>query len=368
MDELIKRLRAGAVEDPMRAAGGLLIGLGFVLVAIRSSSAFDGDGIGSFGVAVLLGIPAAFLYGIGVLGSLSRPEGERAGSWSTVFAVLGAGLIPAALLFLVDAIDSTPDVAAVTFVIFSLAAAAAVFAWARAGIRYQLLLGGFFGLIAWLALADKVFGLDDDADLVRILLIAYGVALVVFAFRRGQAREGSSHSLLNPTSEGGELITVAGIAALITVVIGLTGELVGLLVPFGSPDVPGQGLGWDLFGLLSGVGLLVYAATTGLRGAGYVGAVILVLFAYSVGLDLDGDPPEGKILGWPLVVLLGGAALFAYTLLRPDSGLRLPGRGGGGGSGGSAPGAGSEQTTSASTSPAGSGQAPPAEQGGPPPA
>ncbi len=43
----------------------------------------------------------------------------------------------------------------------------------------------------------------------------------------------------------------------------------------------------------------------------YVGAFGILFFVLVVGLDLDDSSPAGKLLGWPLIVLILGAAAFA---------------------------------------------------------
>jgi len=51
-----------------------------------------------------------------------------------------------------------------------------------------------------------------------------------------------------------------------------------------------------------------------------VGAVGLTIFVVIVGLDLDDSSPAGKILGWPLVLLILAAAALAASVLLPRRG------------------------------------------------
>jgi hypothetical protein len=53
-----------------------------------------------------------------------------------------------------------------------------------------------------------------------------------------------------------------------------------------------------------------------LRGPVYVGSAGILIFVISVGLDLDDDSPAGKVIGWPLILLLAAAALIAASALR----------------------------------------------------
>lgn len=316
MAELVERLRTGAENDPWRAAAGLLIGIGFVLVAIRASFSVDGDGIGSFTVFLIIGAASAILLAAGYFGALGVDLGVRASrlSWPSIYLVAGVLLLPIALTALIDSIDSTPDGALVTFLIFGTSAAVAIFTWARIRVPYQLLVGGVFALLAALALFEKVVGLIDHPTIYRLLTLAFALSLVAASQRIGgvpgsERRSGSGH-------EASELLSVAGLTVVAVTAIGLVGSLISLAIPFGGffIDVPSQSVIWDLLALLAGIALIIYASFSGIRGPGYVGALLLLIFAYSVGLDLDDDTPEGTVFGWPILVLLIGAGLFAYTL------------------------------------------------------
>ncbi|MGI8726323.1 MAG: hypothetical protein ACR2K6_01395, partial [Solirubrobacterales bacterium] len=314
MDELVERLRTRAEQDPIRAVAGLLVGLGFLLVAIRAGTDFDGEAVSSFVQFLLVGTASTLLLVTGLAGALGRREDEPR-SWPSIYLVAGVLLLPLALALFVDAIDETPDGTLVTLFIFGISAAVAFWLRFSTGVRYQMLIGAIFALIAWLALVDKILtgDLAEDADAFRALVLLFGFGLVFAATR---IDGGGLGALRRPSAEAGDLLTVAGIAVLVVTVIGVIGSIAAFFLPFGGESLgaPTQNIGWDLLALLSGLALVVYAARTGLRGPGYIGAIVLLVFAYSVGLDLDDDSPEGKIFGWPLLVLLVGAGLFAYSL------------------------------------------------------
>ena len=59
------------------------------------------------------------------------------------------------------------------------------------------------------------------------------------------------------------------------------------------------------------------------RGPAYLGAISLLIFTVSVGLDADDASPAGKVIGWPLILLVVGAAVLlagARPWLRRSSG------------------------------------------------
>jgi hypothetical protein len=98
--------------------------------------------------------------------------------------------------------------------------------------------------------------------------------------------------------------------------------------PFGS--VSGRLLGskpgqwWTISLLVEALGLVAYAAHTGRRGAGYLGAVALAVFVAITGINLDAvfsGESRSTVSGWPLILLIGGGALvvLSFVLRRPGA-------------------------------------------------
>jgi hypothetical protein len=88
---------------------------------------------------------------------------------------------------------------------------------------------------------------------------------------------------------------------------------------------------WDVWLLLISLGLVAYGALARARGPAYVGFVGLLAFAYLQGFEvnalIEGDEPDASFVGWPLILLLVGAAgLAAGALGRrpPPAGARVP--------------------------------------------
>jgi hypothetical protein len=130
------------------------------------------------------------------------------------------------------------------------------------------------------------------------------------------------------------LAAVITLAVAAQSLIGTGGALGASALPGGVPK-PGQG--WNVFLLVVSLVLIAYSSRSATRGPGYVGAVGLFGFIGLTGLDLvnrinGGD--SGGVVGWPLILLIGGAILAAAGfVLRPDA-LGGPGAGGVGGPGG----------------------------------
>lgn len=313
MERFKEAMRPDDLRDLIRIVAGLLVLVGMLLAALRRSNPdVFGEESGAFFVFLLLALPTAFLYGLGVAPGLIGVGARR---WQVAFAVAGTLLIPLTLYQLVSVVDDTYDESLVGIFVFALAAAAAVGAWLITTGRFLILIAATFGAITVLFFLDKLLGsgVDSDPGAVRLILLAYGVGVIVVGVLLQRADDPDSETLFS------EFLTGAGIAALIAFLVGLADSIGALLLGFGgffgadAGDL-GQSWFWDLVMLAVGIGLIVAGVGRGLRGPAYVGAIILILYLYSVGLDLDGNPPEGKILGWPLILTLLGLGLFAFTL------------------------------------------------------
>lgn len=364
MNRLTEGMRADDGRDLVRILAGILIGVGLLLVALRRGNPdIFGDNTSNFGLFVILGLAAGFLYVTGILG---RALGGSDRRWQALYTVMGTLIMPFALYQLIATIDSSYDDNLAGILVFGASAAACVAAWLIARVRFQLLLASIYGAFAFLAFLDKILsdGLNSNLDTIRWLLLAFAVALVAAAFlvRRRATSSGDgnptergtytpedeagshSHSLERggyaderDTRSGGrdapsaDLLTGAGLVALLAFSLGPVVALV-LLSTFGALSLDGssspfdsgaigQEAYWDVLTLLAGIALVVFGLGRGYRGPVYVGGAMLVLFLLSVGLDLDDSSPEGAIVGWPLIICVIGAGLFLLSLV---PGVRLP--------------------------------------------
>ena len=305
--------------------GGLLFATGAVVLSIRKSSETPagGDPWGDFAILLVLLVPFLLLYGLGMAGRATGPDAEP---WQAVYLVFALLLAPLVLFQFVETIDGDPgadlNVAWILAVTAALGAAAAILA----GTAVAGALGAVAGIGSWLFFWDKLLE-DPSTDSFRWLLIIIAAIYVGAAFLlRAWPR---APKLTGLVTAGGLAAVVAALIGNVEPIAGLLGEASGGLLEPEEPEA-GPGLGWDIFLVVVSAALIAFSAHTARRGPGLVGAFGLLAFILVVGSDLDalveGDA-EGSLVGWPLVLLLLGAAGIALTFLLPPGSLdRMAGR------------------------------------------
>jgi hypothetical protein len=310
-------------RDALRAVGALLFGIGVFVLSARKDDPggfVENDGWGHGALFFLYLLPVVLLYGGAVL-TIRDTGGLR--PWQAVASVLGLLFVPLALSEFVSLVDGDPSAPLnVTWIALATAACAA-YAGLSAGVRFQLLAGSIALLVAYLAFWDELLsdGVFSDLGTLRGLLGLFAIALLaggLFLWRRYQ----------DGLWKASELLTGAGIAAVAaTVGISLTGVLIeavaGLFGAFGAEPAGGASptAFWDLLGLLIAVGLILIGTLIGTRGPVYVGAIGLALFAFLVGGNYDADPADrtNGVGGWPILLLILGAAGIGLSLVREAS-------------------------------------------------
>jgi hypothetical protein len=308
-------------RDPLRLVGGMMFAAGALVLLIRKGNEWSNWAI-FFGLL----IPAAALYAIALA------DRARAGvqGWRSAFLVFATLLLPAALLQLVKALDGTPSASLNVVWVFGLTAAVAVFVSFSLRAPVQMLLGAIALLVAWLALWDKILS-NPTGDTVRWLLIVIAAIFVAGAIPLTRARR----------PQGSDLVTVAGLAAVLAGALSLTLAAASLSSSLGSvgSDAPKPGQGWNVFLLVVSLALIAYGSRSATRGPAYIGAIGLASFIAVTGIDLVSrlKGGGGGVVGWPLVLLIGGGlALVLSFVLKPGG---LGGAGPGGQAGYAAPGA-----------------------------
>ena len=315
-------------RDALRKLGGLLLGIGFLLWEIRVN-----DGLSDFVQFLLFAVPAAFLYGFGVF-TIKETGGLR--SWQVVYAIFGLLLIPFALDQFVQMVGGSSSNLN-TFWIWGVTAALAGYAGVVVGVRWALLFGTIALVISWSALWDKIVGLGDDIGVYRGLLGILSIALLagaVFLWRENPGEDEGADTAADVTGDrglwkGSELLTGAGIAAVLACSLGVAaplnqlGDAFGPLgVPAGAISAPGTSLLWDALLLVVSLGLLAIGSRIGVRGPVYVGGIGVLIFLYLVGLDVDDDLEsfqQQEIGVWPIVVLVLGAVAIGLSFVKESS-------------------------------------------------
>jgi hypothetical protein len=313
---MAQAIRPDRRGDWLRMLGGVLFALGATILFLRKS-----DDWAAFPLLLAVAVPCVVVFGLGAAGALAGGEVAR---WHSVLMVSGVLISPLAFGQLWDTVGVNTDSSGFGFLTFACVAGLAAFAAFRVGAAYQALLAALAGIGAWLFLFDMILdepGVTAFRWLLLVLCLVYGAAAL--ALREREA------------SQAPELVTASGIAAVLVGTIGIlagAGEAIGGLFLGGtSVEGEGQSFVWDIWLLLISLVLVAFGAVANVRGPAYVGFVGLLAFAIIQGAEanalLEGDEPDSSFLGWPLILLLVGAAgLAAGAIGRrpPPAGARVP--------------------------------------------
>jgi hypothetical protein len=312
-------------RDWLRLAGGLVFGIGALVLAVRKLGVIPGGEAWSDGALfVVLAVPFAVLYGLGMAG---RRSGRAAEPWQSTFLVFATIIAPLMLFQLLALLGGDANDSLNSVWILGLTGVIGVAAALYAGATQAAGFGALALIAAWLAFWDEVLG-NPSGNTVRWLLVAIAVIYVVASIVLDRVG----------FKLGAGLITAAGLA---TAYAGALGSL-GALGLFGPLPLPGPAArtveaatpsaGWDAFLLVTSIMLVAFSARTGRRGPGLVGGLGIVSFIVIAGAQL-GDVLAGKaspdLAGWPLGLLIAGAVGIAASFLIPRGVLgRVLARGG----------------------------------------
>jgi hypothetical protein len=306
------------MADAARGIGGLLLAAGAVLVLSRETLHHH---VSNFEQMLAFAVPAVILYML-ALGAGRAGDGRTRAS-QALLLVTSLPLGALALVALLEAVGASGE--ATTAVAFAAIALPAAYAAARTGVAYAILLAALALFAAWNIAWVALLHPSPTGIRWLLLLAALLLAGVATALARRDA------------IGGGEVATVAGLAAVaagaVGIVVALGGEVLSLL-PLGEGQtevarhLPGaQSFIWDLYLLAVSCLLAWVGARRGIRGPGYVALLGLLLFVDSVSAELarvaDGHARTASLLGWPLaLLLLGVLGLLAPALLGRTSGPR----------------------------------------------
>jgi hypothetical protein len=314
-------------RDSLREIGGLLIGLAALMIYIRKGPflAVNPSQWAAFPILLVLAIPAVFLYG----SIRTRPQTGELRPWQAVHNVFGLIFVPLALGQFVEVIGGTPTASLNVFWIAAATAALAFYAGARAAVRVQFLLGSIAVIVSWSALWNKILsdGITAHWGVYRGLLGILSIGLLagaLYVWRNNPGGDDVGGSATAPSGDLGlwkasELVTGAGIAAVIACSLGITA--LGNLNPLSGSTPPIQTSNlWDILLLLVSLGLVGIGSQIGTRGPVYIGAIGFTLFLVIAGFDLNsGHPNPFKFGGWPWVLLIVGLLALGLSLTREAS-------------------------------------------------
>jgi hypothetical protein len=294
-------------RDWLRLLGGVVFAAGALVLFIRKTDWSD------WALLLVLLAPCVLLYALAFAAARRLPPAPLQG-WQSAFYAFAIVLLPLVLLQVVAALDGDTSSRLNIAWVFGLSAAVAAFTALRAGAWWQMLVAGVYALAAWLALWSEVLD-DPSADTFRWLLIAFALALLLASVLVGRAgRPGAS-----------DLVAAAGLAAIVAGAISLAGlnPNTSSAADVLTNELPRPTQGWNIYLLVVSLALVAYGARSRTRGPSYVGAVGLLLFIVLAGANIVGRL-EGEtgdtIVGWPLILLIGGAALLVLSFAAPARG------------------------------------------------
>jgi hypothetical protein len=294
--------------EALRALGGLLFGIGALVVLIRRS-ALDNPW-DDFPLLLAWLVSALVLYGGGI--AAARAAEPRA--WHSVWVVFGIVFVYGTLLQFLTLIDGDTDAPLNTVWTLCVVAAVATLAAVFARVRFGWLVAGLALAIAWLALWDEILenGVGADAGTLRGLCMVAAFLLVAGAWLLERRRGDGEESVELVTAAGLIFLLGAGIVSLAGVIGGIFMQSTGVPADTGGAE---PSVFWDIV-LLSGSLVLIGAGSVvDSRGPIYVGALGILIFVSLVGGDLDDDSPAGKVIGWPLILLVLALLAIAASLV-----------------------------------------------------
>jgi hypothetical protein len=317
------RLSRGESMQFLRGAGGLLLAVGAVVALTRKSGS---SGSTELARTLIAGVPCVGLYMLSI-SALERPRLNTLEPWRPVLLVTSLLLAPLAMLLLLRWLGADLNSGLWEALVFGITALLAAYGCRRARVAYAALIAALLALLTWLVLWGEALG-NPSLGTVRGLLVGGGALLLVTA--AALARREAIGT--------GELATVGGFAAILAGVVGVfAGAFVGFsnsvlnsdLAPAhrrGVTPISASGLqsfSWDLYLLLVSLALVCLAARTRVRGLGYVGAVGLLTFIVSVGLQVtrleSGHAPIHSLGGWPIVLVVVGAVALIVPAFTRDA-------------------------------------------------
>jgi hypothetical protein len=339
----------------LRSVGGLLFAAGAVVLLVRKTGHDEWSPFARFLVAL---VPAVVLYAL-ALDAQEPPQSDGARPWQSVLMVVAILFVPVALFEFLGWVGASRQHALYDAGVFAATSLLAGYAARRAHASYAALLAGLSSLLVWLFVWEKILD-HPSANTDRWLTVAAGALLLVVAGGLARAKAVGASEV---ATAGGAAAVAAGVLGVIVgAVVGLARSITKVIsgasgsfrssgsgisvvgssarvqrilsshlysshispTPFAIHTNGLQHFGWDLYLLVVSLALIWIGSRARVRGLGYVGAFGLLAFLISVGAQItrveSGHATTGAAIGWPLVLLIVGAAgLAAPALYRRQS-------------------------------------------------
>ena len=289
IDRAAALLRPHPHRGDIIAAGAVPLTVALLLIDVRFAGKWD-DGV----LFAVMALAAALMLGMGLL---ARMEEEAPRAYQSALFLSGLALAAAAILRLADVLGAsgTDPSSGTALWMGTMFAALALVPALRRNSAICTLVAALAGVIVAIAFVDWVFAPDSTATfrwILLVVIIAYGLAFTALRDHRRR------HAVA--------LLNAAGLA---TLALAATFALRATVGPLRGGG--GAGTGWELVLAAMGFALVAYAGVDREPGPGYLGVAVLAAFLLVAGpASFDGP----SLIGWPLLLLLAGAAMLVVGL------------------------------------------------------
>jgi len=298
---VLHRLRPHPHRGDVIAAGAVPLSLATILIDLRMTQWSPGSRF------VVVGAISSLILAMGWLAELER-ETPRA-YHSTL---LVAGLLPLvlALALLAEMLGAhRPPGPGADFWTFAAEAVIAAAAARRANSGACTLIAALAAAVALQSFVGWVFH-PHGLGTFRALLLVLTLAFAAGAVRLRDARRRHAVQLVNAAGLMALVLALLYVAETV-IVAAVTRGGIGASLPISGLAGTRAPLGWKLYVIAVGLGLVAYAGADREPGPAYVGVAVLAAFAVLAGLPLGG---RGTLVGWPLLLLVLGTGGLAIGL------------------------------------------------------
>jgi hypothetical protein len=307
----MSRLRPHPHRGDVIAAGAIPLAVAAVVIDMR---------MGQWSLGPRFVVVALIAGLILTMGWLAELEGDTPRPYHS--ALIVAGLLPLVitLVLLAEVLGAQRPPGSGGFAwTFALEAVIAVVFARRANSAACTLIAAIAGVVAvesFVVLVFKPHGLGT----FRGMLLVLSLVLMAGAVQLRDRWRAHAVQLVNAAGVVGLVLGASYLVA--AAVASAVGGFGGRAFPFltRASGTFGAPFGWKLYLLAVGFGLVAYAAVDRERGPGYIGVAVLLVFSLLVGLP---SVNRGSLVGWPLFLLVIGAAGLAIGL-RPRQPLPPP--------------------------------------------